>query len=104
MNSNVQLNENYKFRMSYVLNFFKDIVSASEEVEDKELNNRIEKIRQEQDNAYMTSLEKEIQTHEVSKKKKSDRNSTKETKIKGTIKENINSRNNEIILDEEKDR
>ena len=34
MNSNVQLNENYKFRMSYVLNFFKDIVSASEEVFD----------------------------------------------------------------------
>lgn len=102
MNSNAQLNENYKFRISNVINFFKDMVSASGE-EEKELNIRIEKIRQEQDNAYMAKLEKEIEIYKVSKKRKSDRNSAKDTKINDSIKENANSRNNEVIL-EEKDR
>lgn len=104
MNSNPQLNEDYKFRISYVFNFFKDMVSASGEIEDKELNNRIEQVIQAQDNVYMKKLEEEIETHEVSKKRKSTRNSAKENIIKENIKENVSLENNDVELDEEKDR
>lgn len=104
MNSNPQLNENYKFRFAYVLNIFKDMVSASEEIEDKELNNRIDKVVKAQDNEYLQGLEKEMETHEVSKKRKSTRNSAKEGIIKEAVKENASLGNNEVVLDEEKDR
>ena len=108
MDSNTQLNEDYKFRFAYVVELVKDMFSTSGEVEDKELKNRIEKIRQEQDNAHMASLEKEIETHEVSRKRKSTRNSAKETVNSNTVKENVINEtileNNDVVLDEEKDR
>lgn len=104
MNSNPQLNEDYKFRFSYVLNFFKDMVSASGEIEDKELNNRIEQVIQAQDNAYMERLEKEIETHDVSKKRKTTRNSAKKNIINEAVKDNIGLKNNEVVYDEDKDR
>lgn len=104
MNSNTQLNEDYKFKISYVLKFFKDMVSTSEEVENKELGARIEQIKNEQDIKHITDLEKDVETHEVIKKRRTTKNSTKGTKINDVVEEKINSINNEEILDEEKDR
>lgn len=102
MNSNTkQVNEDYKFRISYVLNFFKDMFSTSGQVEDKELNDKIEKIRKEQDSIHMSKLEKELEIHEVHKKKAPNRTSTI---INDVVEEDEILKNNEIILDEEKDR
>lgn len=105
MNSKAQVNEDYKFRFAYVVDLIKDMFSSSEEVEDKELNDRIKKVEQEQDTKYIESLKKEIETHDVTKKRKSARNSTRETEISDVVNEHTKSMNNDkVILDEEKDR
>lgn len=103
MNNNTQVNEDYKFRITYIFNFFKDLFSESGAVEDKELNNKIEVIMQEQDNTYLEDLEKELEKHEVTKKRRKTENQNKKAKINDSIKENNRLRNNETIMDEEKE-
>lgn len=104
MNSNTQLNENYKFKLAYVAEFIKDMFSVSKEAEDINVKNRIEQVKQQQDTQYVQKLEKDVETHEVSRKRKSTRNSAKENIIKEAVKESSSLENNEVILDEEKDR
>lgn len=101
MNNNAQVD--YKFKISYILNFFKDMVSSSGDVEDKELSDRIKKVEEEQDTQYIEMLKKEIETHDVSKKRKTTRNSTKGTKNNDIVEENMKSINKEVKQDEEKE-
>ena len=98
MNNNTHLNEEYKFKISYILNFFKDMVSESGKEEDKELKNRIEAINQAQDNAYINELVKNVETHEIIKKRKS----TEKTKI-NKIEKEANSYNKKLIQYDEKE-
>lgn len=88
MNNNTHLNEEYKFKISYILNFFKDMVSES----GKEVKNRIEAINQAQDNAYINELVKNVETHEIIKNRKS----TEKTKI-NKIEKEANSYNKKVI-------
>ena len=94
MNNNTHLNEEYKFKISYILNFFKDMVSES----GKEVKNRIEAINQAQDNAYINELVKNVETHEIIKERKS----TEETKI-NKIEKEANSYNKKVIQYDEKE-
>lgn len=103
MNSNTQVNEDYKFRFAYVVDLVKSIFLSSGEIENKELLARIEEVKNEQDNKHITNLEKEIEKHEVTTKRRTTRNSGKETKINSSVKENMSSIDNEVILDEEKE-
>lgn len=104
MNNNTQVNEDYKFRISYVWNFFKDMVSSSGKVEDKELDARIEEVKNEQDSKYITNLEKDVETHDnVTKKRKTTRTSNKETKNNDVVEENMKPINKEVKRDEEKE-
>lgn len=103
MDSNVQVNEDYKFKISYIFNFFRDISSTSEVVEDNELSNKIDQIKKEQDNTHIESLEKDIETHESYKNKKLNKKAVKKNNINNSIEENM-QQESEIILDEEKDR
>lgn len=103
MSSNTQVNEDYKFRISYVFNFLKDMVSASGEIEDKELLARIEEVKNKQDSKHITNLEKDVETHDISKKRKTNRNASKEAKKNNSVTEKINLINNEVIQDEEKE-
>ncbi len=88
MNNNTHLNEEYKFKISYILNFFKDMVSES----GKEVKNRIEAINQAQDNAYINELVKNVEKHEIIKNRKS----TEKTKI-NKIEKEANSYNKKVI-------
>lgn len=104
MNSKIELNEDYKFKFSYILNFFKDMVSESVKVDDNELNNKIEQIKQAQDNLHIKGLEKDIELHEITKNKRATRNSTKNTKINNVEEKRIDSIDKEITIEDEKDR
>ena len=94
MNNNTHLNEEYKFKISYILNLFIDMVSES----GKELKNRIEAINQAQDNAYINELVKNVETHEIIK----NRNSTEKTEI-NKIEKEANSYNKKVIQYDEKE-
>lgn len=112
MDSNIQLNEDYKPNFSNFLNFFKDLFSESGKEEDKELNNDIEKIKKEQDNVHINGLEKDIESHEIIKRRKTTRNSTRNANTDNVVKENtelINTdnmvkENTELINKEKEDR
>lgn len=113
MDSNIQLNEDYKPNFSSFLNFFKELFSKSEkEKEDKALNNDIEKIKKEEDNVNIKRLEKDIGSHEIIKKRKPTRNSTRNANTDNEVKENtelINTdntvkENTELINKEKEDR
>ncbi len=104
MDSNTQVNENYKFKIKYVIEFLKDMVSESGDVDDKELNSQIRMVEEQQDTKHISSLEKDIETHQITKNKRTSKSSSKEAKINNDVKEKTNSINNEAILDEEKER
>lgn len=103
MNNNTQVNEDYKFKITYIFNFFKDLFSESGAIEDKELNSKIEAVIKEQDNTHLANLEKELEKHEIVKKRRTAKSKDKETKINNSVKDNTKSRNNEKIIDEEKE-
>ena len=110
MDSNIQLNEDYKPNFSNFLNFFKDLFSESGKEKDKELNNDIEKIKKEQDNVHINGLEKDIESHEIIKRRKTTRNSTRNANTDNVVKENtelINTDNmvkeNTELINKEKD-
>lgn len=101
MDNSTQVNEDYKFRFAYVLETVKAMFSTSSEIGDKELVAKIEEVKNQQDSKYITNLEKDVETHETTKKKEMNR---KSTKINNVVKENEKLKSNEAILDEEKDR
>lgn len=87
MENDIKVNEDYKFKISYIFNFFKDMASSSSDIEDKELNEKIKKIEEQQNSNYIANLEKDIDTHEIASKKKA--NSRKTAKTIETEKENV---------------
>lgn len=103
MNSKMQVSEDYKFRFAYIIDLIKEMVSASGELEDKELNAKIEDIKKKQDGNYIASLEKDIETHDITKKRKTTRNSENGIKNNIPVKEERRSINSGITLDEEKE-
>lgn len=63
MDSNTQVNEDYKFRLAYVADLIKDIFSSSGEIKDKKLDERIEKVKKEQDSKHLANLEKDVENY-----------------------------------------
>lgn len=70
MNSNAQqVNEDYKFKMSYIISLLKDMFSTSKEIEETDLDNRVKEIINNQDSSHIEGLEKELNNHSYSVKR-----------------------------------
>lgn len=100
-NVNVQLNEDYRFRIAYVREILREMFGTSKVVDDTKLDNRIKDIEKAQDNYYMQNLEKEM-TDFISNKESKDKNSKFNTE---NMKDNIQTREvkkqvNELQLEE----
>lgn len=104
MNSNAQVDVDYKFRMAHVFDIVKELISTSENEEDKEVSNKVKEIEKKQDNEYLKNLENGLKIHGVTDKRSGTRDSDKKVKVSDTVKENTILNNKEVILDEEKDR
>lgn len=101
-----QVNENYKFRMAYVISFIKDIFATSKEIKETELGNKIRTVEQNEDTKYIEALEKDINTHEIekTKKKTAKKSQTNKNIIEIEIKENaLEEIDSELDKDEDND-
>lgn len=98
MNSNAQLNEGYEVRVAGLLYFFRDLISASSEIEDKELDSKVQAIQKEEDTKHIESLEKEYGTYTVKKERKSK--STNLNNVKNKVQNNTSK---QINIESEKD-
>lgn len=107
MNNNTQqVNEDYKFRMTYVISTIRDMFATSKETDEAEVENKIRVVEENEDTKYIEGLEKAINTHEAEKINKKATRKSRVTKniVEITMSENvIEGRNIELDKDEDSD-
>ncbi len=95
---NTQINEEYRFRIAYVVEILRDMFGTTNVIEDVNLENRIKEIEKQQDNSHIESLEKDIITF-VTKNSKSSKFETE--KVKNVIpSKDIKEQTEEMIAKE----
>ena len=98
MNSNVQeITQEDKFRIKDFIIVFKEIFATKKELEESELNKKVEDVRNKQDSSYIEKLEKEIGNYERVLKR-----GTK-VKTKPVKSANFNTKNVKAKVKDEKD-
>lgn len=105
MNHNAQqVNEDYKFRMAYVISIIRDMFATSKVIEKTELENKIRLVEENEDSEYIERLKKDINTHETEniKKRTTKRSQTTNNIGEVAINENvIEGSNTELSKDED---
>ena len=99
-----QINEDYKFRISYIISLFKDMFSTSNEIEETDVDNKIKEIERNQDIRYIENLEKELDNHnQLIKKSSKVKNANFNSKNVKTKTKNEQEKNEDIdiMLDED---
>ena len=61
--------EVYKFKMSYIKDFFVDLFGNSNSENDELIEKEVEEIRKQENPEYIKKLEKEMENHEISTRK-----------------------------------
>ena len=108
MNNLINENVVEKVKIRDILATLKNIIAENksdenEKIIDKKLQEiyKVEKELGATDS--IANLTKELEMHEISKKKRTTKNLNKVTKINNPVKENVNSINNEEIQEERQD-